>query len=291
MAQQPRSLNGKVAAITGAARGIGRATATALVGAGARVAIGDLDAELARATAGELGGGAIGLGLDVTDRGSFERFLDEVERELGPLDVLVNNAGIMHLGRFVEEDDAATLRQIDVNLLGVILGTRLALPRLTGRGAGHVVNIASSAGKVGVPGGATYSATKHAVVGLTEAVRAESQGSGVEFSIVMPGVVNTELAAGLARGRAIEVVEPEDVAAAIVAALRFPTVDVFVPSSIGPINQVMSLLPRRLREAVGRALKVDQILASFDAGSRASYESRAATSDPHRVAAGETARV
>src|ERR1700689_3160926 len=102
MAKAPRSLVGQVVVITGGARGIGRATAAALIAQGARVAIGDIDAPRARHTAVELGGGAIGLPLDVTNPDSFEAFLQEVETQLGPLDVLINNAGIMRSGPFIE---------------------------------------------------------------------------------------------------------------------------------------------------------------------------------------------
>ena len=135
MAKQPRSLNGQVAAITGAARGIGRATAAALIREGAKVAIGDLDLELAEQTARELGSGTVAFELDVTNRDSFERFLDQTEEALGPLDVLVNNAGIMPLSRFVDEDDATAIRQIDINLHGVIYGTKSALRRMSGAAA------------------------------------------------------------------------------------------------------------------------------------------------------------
>jgi NAD(P)-dependent dehydrogenase (short-subunit alcohol dehydrogenase family) len=103
MAKERRSLSGKVVAITGGARGIGKATASALVRKGARVAIGDLDLTLAQQTAAELGGVTIAVALDVTDRSSFTVFLDEAERELGPLDVVVNNAGIMPVTPFAEE--------------------------------------------------------------------------------------------------------------------------------------------------------------------------------------------
>ena len=103
MAKQPRTLAGRVDAITGGARGIGRATAVALHRAGAMVALGDLDEEQARQTADELGGGTVAFALDVTHRASFERFLEAVEDTLGPVDVLVNNAGIMPLGPFVAE--------------------------------------------------------------------------------------------------------------------------------------------------------------------------------------------
>ena len=274
----PRSLEGKVAAVTGGARGIGRATAHALARAGARVAIGDLDGDLAARSAAEVG--ALGLQLDVSDRESFERFLDEVESTLGPLDVLVNNAGIVHLGRFLDEDDAATRRQFDVNVFGVINGTRLGVPRLLRRPEGHLVNVASSAGKIAPPGIATYVATKHAVVGLTEAVRAEHRDTPLEFSIVMPGVVRTEMIAGYERARGVREVEPSDVADAIVEALRRPRVDVFVPRSLGPVSRLMALLPRAAREALDRALKVDRVTADADMSARRDYEARAAASDP-----------
>jgi NADP-dependent 3-hydroxy acid dehydrogenase YdfG len=284
MAKQPRSLSGRVVAITGGARGIGRATAAALARKGAKVAIGDVDAELAERTAQELGGGVLALALDVTDRASFEQFLDEVELRLGPLDVLVNNAGIMHLGRFAEETDAAAARQIDINLRGVLYGSKLALARFLPRRTGHLVNIASTAGKAGVPGGATYSATKHAVVGLTEAIRGEVRGTDVETSVVMPVPVNTELAAGLAPGRGLTAtVEPEQVADAIVETLEFPRHDVYVPRGIAGVVRLGALLPRRVAEALGRAAKTDRILASADANARAAYEQRAAQSEPQRV--------
>ena len=105
MAAQARSLNGKVVAISGGARGLGAAPARALVRKGAKVALGDLDRELADRAAAEIGADTIALELDVTRRDSFEGFLDQVEERLGSLDVLINNAGIMPLGRFVEEDD------------------------------------------------------------------------------------------------------------------------------------------------------------------------------------------
>ena len=280
MAKQPRYLTGKVAAVTGGARGIGRATAQALAREGVKVAIGDLDGDLARSTAEEIGSGARGYDLDVTDRDSFTAFVDAVESDLGPLDVIVNNAGIMQLGDFHEEDDLVTIRQVDINLHGVLLGTKLALERMRPRRGGHIVNVASSAGKVSPPGGATYVATKHAVVGLTEAVAAENAALGIDCSIVMPGVVNTELATGLAKGRGVKASEPSDVADAIVATLKFPRLDVYVPKSIGTINRVMGIFPRSFGDAVGRALKVDKILWNANTGQRAGYEQRAAESEP-----------
>ena len=173
MAKQPRSLTGKVAVITGGGRGIGRAIAEALTREGVRVAIGDVDREAAERTAAELGDGASALPLDVTDLAGFTAFLDEVERRLGPLDVLVNNAGIMPVTPLEEESAASIARQLEINLHAVIHGTQEAMRRMRPRGTGHIVNIASLAGKAGYPHLATYCATKHGVVGLSEAVRLE----------------------------------------------------------------------------------------------------------------------
>jgi NADP-dependent 3-hydroxy acid dehydrogenase YdfG len=185
MPSQPVVLNGRVAAITGAARGIGKATAAAFVREGIKVAIGDLDHELAQQTAAELGHGTIALALDVTDRASFAAFLDTTEEQLGPVDIVVNNAGIMLVGPPVwEEDDGKAQRQIDINVNGVLYGIKEAIPRFRARGAGHLVNIASGAGKIGFAGGATYCGCKHFVVGASEALRAELHGSGIKVSCV-----------------------------------------------------------------------------------------------------------
>jgi NADP-dependent 3-hydroxy acid dehydrogenase YdfG len=282
MAKQPRILAGQTAAITGAARGIGRATARALMGQGMKVAIGDLDEQAARRTADELGASAIALPLDVTDRASFAAFLDGAEQRLGQLDVLVNNAGIMQLGRFIDEDDLTARRMIDINLHGVILGCKLALERMIPRDRGHIVNISSQAGKFGAPGGATYSATKHAVVGLTEAIRGELRlmGAHIDVSYVMPFVVNTELGSGLGQARGMSNLEPSDVADAIVEALQTGLVDVWVPKSAKRTNVLGAVLPRTLSEGMARAMKADRVLAGADLNRRRDYELRASRSEP-----------
>jgi short-subunit dehydrogenase len=295
VARQPRILAGQTAAITGAARGIGRATAQALARKGMRVAIGDLDVEAAGRTAAELGPTAIALPLDVTERESFARFLDDAETQLGPVDVLVNNAGIMQVGRFMDEDDLTAQRMIDINLHGVILGMKLALDRMVPRGHGHIVNISSQAGKYGAPGGATYSATKHAVVGLTEAVRGELRLMGVadvQLSYVMPFVVNTELGGGLGQARGLKSLQPADVADAIVEALQHGTVEVWVPKSSKRTNSLGVLLPRRLSEGMARMLRADRVLADADPHARRAYELRASASEPGLEPGGsESARI
>ncbi len=296
MAKRERILAGQTAAITGAARGIGRATAQALTRAGMRVAIGDLDVEAAQKTASELGPTAVALSLDVTERESFAGFLDDAETQLGPVDVLINNAGIMQVGRFIDEDDLTARRMIDINLHGVILGTKLALQRMVPRGHGHIVNISSQAGKFGAPGGATYSATKHAVVGLTEAVRGELRLMGlageVRLSYVMPFVVNTELGGGLGQARGLKSLQPADVADAILDALRHGTVEVWVPKSSRRTNVLGTLLPRRLAEGMARAMRADRVLADADPNIRKAYELRASASEPGlEPGSGEPARI
>jgi NADP-dependent 3-hydroxy acid dehydrogenase YdfG len=282
MAKQPRILAGQSAAITGAARGIGKATAQALLRQGMKVAIGDVDFAAAQKTASELGPSSVALPLDVTDRASFSAFLDRAEEQLGPLDVLVNNAGIMQIGRFVDEDDLTAQRMVDINIHGVILGMKLALERMVPRNRGHIVNISSQAGKYGSPGGATYSATKHAVVGLTEAVRGELHlmKASVDLSYVMPFVVNTELGSGLGEARGLKSLQPSDVADAIVDALQHGVVDVWVPKSSKRTSALGVLLPRTLSEGMARAMKADRVLAGADASVRRDYELRASHSEP-----------
>src|SRR5271165_2376294 len=289
MAKQPRILAGETAAVTGAARGIGRATAEAFLGRGMRVAIGDVDIDAARRAAAELGPSTVAIALDVTDRASFTAFLDDTEEQLGPLDVLVNNAGIMQVGRFIDEDDVTARRMVDINIHGVILGTKLALERMIPRDRGHIVNISSQAGKFGAPGGATYSATKHAVVGLTEAIRGELRlmGSAIDVSYVMPFVVNTELGSGLGQARGMRNLEPREVAEAIVEALQHGIVDVWVPKSAKRTSVLGTVLPRSLSEGMTRAMKADRVLAGADSARRREYELRASRSEPG-LAPGET---
>jgi NAD(P)-dependent dehydrogenase (short-subunit alcohol dehydrogenase family) len=272
-------LTGKVVAITGGGRGIGRAIAQALAREGARVAVGDLDRESAEQTAAELGRPAVGLPLDVTDHAGLIAFLDEVEQRLGPLDVLVNNAGIMPVTPLAEESAESIARTLDLDLRAVIHGTQEAMRRMVPRRTGHIVNVASVAGRSGFPYLATYCAAKHGVVGLSEAVRQELRGSGVEVSVVMPSVVNTELTTGLANSR-VKNIEPEHVAAEVLSALRKPRFDVFVPRSNGPLIQLTTPLPRTWREAIGRWIKADKSLLDADRSARAEYEARAAASAP-----------
>lgn len=272
------SVGEKVIAITGGARGIGLATATVLQALGATVAIGDVDRSAVKEAGSRLGL-KVGRRLDVTDPRSFTDFLDHVEDQLGPVDVLVNNAGVIAVGSAVDEPDAITRRVLDVNIYGVILGTKLAAKRMLPRGHGHIVNIASLGSVLPAEGIATYCATKHAVLGYTDSVRLENRGRGVHFSAILPTLVNTEMIAGVGHGRGIRNAEPEDVARAIAGVIAKPKPRVFVPRSIGGVVAVQRLLPQRVTEATGRALGTGRVFTSdVDVDQRTAYARRTGTS-------------
>jgi NAD(P)-dependent dehydrogenase (short-subunit alcohol dehydrogenase family) len=275
MARAPRNLTGKVVVITGAARGIGAATARAVAREGVRLAIGDLDGDLAAGLAAELGGMA--RKLDVTDHAGFAAFLDEVEDELGPIDVLINNAGIMPVTSFLDEAADSIARQLEINLHAVIFGSQQAVRRMRPRGHGHLVNVASAAGKGGFPGVVTYCSTKFGVVGLTDALSHELHGSGVDVSCVMPAIVRTELTDGVKDHWLIKTSTPEQVADAIVEALKKPRLDVYVPKSLNALNRSMALVPRRGQAWFLRATGADHLLAdAAHSPAREAYERRAA---------------
>ncbi|MBC6445640.1 SDR family oxidoreductase [Actinokineospora xionganensis] len=262
-----RSLSGKVVVITGGARGIGAATGRALAARGAVVVIADLDGNQAKSTAATLGGS--GHALDVTDHAAFSAFLGS----LGQIDVLINNAGIMPLAAVTEEAPSITARQLEINLHAVIHGTRAAVALMRPRGSGHIVNVASAAGKFGFPNASTYCATKFGVVGFSEAVRAELRGSGIEVSCVMPGMVRTELISGLSEIGFLKPVTAETVALGIVRALEKPRFEVFVPRRLNALTRAQRFFPRAVSEWAMRLVGGDTALVGASA-SRDAYEAR-----------------
>jgi short-subunit dehydrogenase len=269
------SVTGASAAVTGAGAGIGRAIALRLAGAGARVAVGDLDLSAAEAVAAEIGENAFAMELDIADPEGFRAFLDAAEERHGPLAVMINNAGIDWIGPFHEEPDEVTRREIDVNLYGTTVGSKLAVSRMLPRRRGHLVNVASGVGRVPLPGSATYAATKHGVVGLTESLRLEYRGSGLAFSVVLPSQVDTAMIDGQGRPRALPVIAPDDVAAAVLDALKTQRFEVWVPRSQGATAKLGAILPRAARELIYRAVGLSRIAGDADPDSRRGYHRRA----------------
>ncbi len=262
-------LSGASVAVTGGARGIGFATAKAFAAMGAHVFIGDLDADLAKESAAEIG--CEGYGLDVRSRESFGKFLAGIKP---PLTVLVNNAGIMPAGRFSEESDAVTDAIIDVNLNGVLRGTKLALPGMIARGSGHIVNVASYLGKVPAAGLATYCASKHAVVGFSESLRDELAGTGVTCTVVLPSAVRTDLVSGVKLGGLLPTVDPEDIAEAIVDTCKSRPAVVAVPGWMRSYEAAAALVPDKVLGAIRGGLTRDRVLKSLDTSARADYDER-----------------
>jgi NAD(P)-dependent dehydrogenase (short-subunit alcohol dehydrogenase family) len=267
------SLRGRRIAITGAGRGIGLATAKALYQRGASVVIGDLDQESAQEAAGIVGPGTEAYPIDVSDYESFSAFHKQAT-SAAPLDVLINNAGIMPIGGFLKQSADGHRRAVEINVMGCINGMHLALPTMLERGRGHIINIASSAGRAPVPGGLTYCGTKAAVIALTETARVEYANTGVKFTCVMPSFTNTELIAGTSGLRFIPTAQPEDVAQAIVATVSQPRPDVFVPKIVGPILNTQPLIGRHLRDLINRKLGVYRTFLDFDPAARAEYQHR-----------------
>lgn len=265
---------GAIAIVTGGGRGIGRAIASSLVREGLTVWIADVDDAFGSDTARAIG--ASFIHLDVRDPDAWRAAVDRIRRDDGPVEILVNNAGIMPIGAFLTQDPAADRRQFDINLWGVANGLRAVLPGMIALGRGHVVNVASVAGRVGTPHAAMYSATKHAVIGLTEAVRHEVRSTGVRLSYVLPSLVETELIAGTGRPIWPPVSRPEHVADAVVDALKTGRVEIYVPRA-GRLSVLLpALLPRRLTERIGRWLGIDQMFATVDGDRRANYAKRTA---------------
>lgn len=197
MTDERRTLDGRVAVVTGASSGIGRAVARALAGAGAAVVVAARRTDRLEALAAEIGdagGRALPVATDVADRGAVEALAQRTVDELGGIDVLVNNAGVMLLSPLEDVRVEEWERMVDVNVKGVLYGLAAVLPVMVERGGGHVVNIGSVAGRRPFPGGGVYSATKFAIRSLTWGLQLElSAARGIRTTDVQPGVVDTEL--------------------------------------------------------------------------------------------------
>ncbi len=191
-----RDLEGKVAVVTGGASGIGRALADRFAAAGLKLVLADVEREaLDRAVAELARGGAeaIGVPTDVRDPGAVRALADRTLAAFGAVHVVCNNAGVLPLGPILETTVEDWRWLVEVNLLGVAYGVAVFGPILVEQGVGHIVNTASAAGLLPPPGLGAYAATKHAVVGLSETLYLELQGTGVGVSVLCPALVNTQI--------------------------------------------------------------------------------------------------
>ncbi|WP_285029968.1 SDR family oxidoreductase [Mycolicibacterium sp. lyk4-40-TYG-92] len=277
------NITGKTVVITGAARGIGEATAAALLDRGARVIIGDRDPEeLAKAVVRlKARGPASGHHVDVTDRTSFASFLDLARADgQGRIDILINNAGVMPIGAFIDQSQESIRSAIEVNFGGVIHGCQLILPEMVARRAGHIVNIASMAGLVAVPGQAVYAGSKFAVVGFSTALADEYAPRGVSVSMVLPTFTRTDLIAGTTPSAAQGLVTPTAVAGAVVKVLEKRLPQRSVPAHLRFLGPIIALLGTRVRRFINKVMGNDKTFLDFDATARRAYEDRVRASAP-----------
>ena len=242
--------NGSVVLITGASRGIGREIAVAASKRGARVGLmARSKDELNEVLAVCGGNGAIAVG-DIAERAQTEAAMEILQRELGPADVLVNNAGIGAYG-FVTDTDVETIeKMMRVNYFGTVYATKTVLPGMIERGRGHIVMIASIAGRIGAPLEAGYSASKFAMVGFSEALAMEIKRKGVGLSIIDPGPVETHFTE--ARGvpfaeNTPKPVKPSAVADLVIKSVERNKMEKFIPSWLSPAYTFKVLVPPAYR--------------------------------------------
>ena len=267
-------MDAAVVIVTGGARGIGAKTAERFSAAGATVWIGDVDADVAASTAATLRR-CHSAHLDVTQRSSWDEFVAEVVAAAGRIDILVNNAGVMPLGAFDAESEATTDLVLDVNVRGVLNGMRTVIPVMVGQGGGHVVNVASMAGMIPIPGMVTYNASKFAALGASLAARREYAPAGVSVSAVLPSAVRTELASGVRLGGGLPTVDPDDVARAVLGTVRTRAARTSVPGWAAPAwSFVDALVPEFVERAVRNRVDDRRALTAIDPEGRSAYRER-----------------
>ncbi len=228
-------LEGRVALVTGASSGIGEATALALSAAGAKVALAARRRERLDALAARIrdsGGVAFVVVADLANEKEAQRAVRETEAHFGRLDILINNAGVMYLEPVATADLARWRRMFELNVLGLIAATQAALPGMSARRDGHIVNVSSTAGRIANASAAGYSGSKFGVVGFSEALRKEVYKDGIRVTVIEPGVVATELRDHIADAQTQQAInawaesmrqlQPEDVANTIVFCVSQP---------------------------------------------------------------------
>jgi 3-oxoacyl-[acyl-carrier protein] reductase len=220
-----QSLTGKIALVTGAGKGIGKAIAIALSKEGVHVGLlarTEKDIQAVAQEVRELGVKASFATADVGNRAEVEAAISKIQSALGPVDILINNAGTATFGKFLELEPDVWENQIKVNVFGVYYATRAVLPQMIERKTGDIINISSTAGKSGSPVTSAYSASKFAVFGLSESLMQEVREHNIRVTAMAPSTVVTELAqsANLITGDPQRVMHPEDFAELIIAQLK-----------------------------------------------------------------------
>jgi NADP-dependent 3-hydroxy acid dehydrogenase YdfG len=251
-------LRGAVVVVTGASSGFGERTAVRFAGAGSRVVLAARREDRLRAIAARIeqgGGAALPVRCDVTERSGIESLRDRVVREFGRCDALINNAGRAGTGPFEHQDAEFVERLVRTNVLGVVLSTMAFLPTMLEAGRGHVVNVASIAGRLATPGAAVYGATKHAVVAFGEALYHELTPRGVLVTTVNPGLSRTE---GFPQHRTprMLLVDPDRVARVIVDVVRRGIApEISVPRWPSALQAFRILTPGLYRWGMGMAIR------------------------------------
>jgi all-trans-retinol dehydrogenase (NAD+) len=228
-----KDLRDKVVLITGAARGMGKLDALAFAREDSRVVITDIDGDELERTADEIkekGFDIHDYTLDISDHDACFELAKKVEEDVGPVDVLVNNAGIIVNETVLEMSESAFRRTTEVNYLGQVWMIQAFVPSMLERGSGHVVNMCSIAGKVSVPLIGAYAATKFAFIGLTDSIRQELKGSGVDFTIVNPAYIATGMFEGAKVSFITRWQDPQKVTDAIIKAVKRNRAEIGVPS-------------------------------------------------------------
>lgn len=247
---------GKVVMITGAAMGIGAATARLAAEAGYRVVLADINLEKAEAVAAAIGQGARAQRLDICSEAEWTAALDAVWAREGRLDCLINNAAIVHTGWVRDVSLAKHHATMETNFFGAVIGMTLALPRFKAQGSGHLISVSSMNGFIPYPGIASYAAAKHALRAFHAAFAIEERGGPVDFTLIYPTATETPMLAKEAEDDAMALafsgtpVTPETVAARIVEAMATRPVEVFVPPERGEAVKQLGISPSAMLDYV-----------------------------------------
>ncbi len=264
-----RDVGGKNVIITGAAKGMGRLFARKFAEDGARLVLVDLDQDELTKTGEEIsqmGAQVNTYKVDLSKRKSIEALADKVHADVGKMDVVVNNAGVVFGGPFLEVDIDKHDLTFKVNTLAVVWMTRAFMPDLIEKRAGHFLNIASASGLMGVPGATTYAASKWACIGFSDSLRGELSQMGyddIKVTIVCPSFINTGMFDGVKPPLLTPILEPQDIVNTAYKAFKKDEVYVLEPFMVKLTPALKALLPTPVFDFVGRIFKVTQSMETW----------------------------